>query len=86
VTAAVVILSLAVAALLGVVGNLSRPQLHHSLDAAEQQLQDRRGGRHARAFSRPRPLLALRGRGRRTERHRGRRPDPATAHHEKAAA
>jgi hypothetical protein len=81
VIAAVVILSLAVAGLLGVVGHLSRPQLHHSIDVAEHHLQERRGGRHARAFSRPRPLLFLHGRRRRIERHRGR-----LAHHERSAA
>lgn len=87
--AAVVVLSLAVAALLGVVGNLSRPQLHHSVDVAEHHLQERRGGRHARAFSRPHPLLALQGRGRRIERRRGRRPEHTAdlpADHGKAAA
>lgn len=70
-TAAVVVLSLAVAALLGVVAYLSRPQLQHGVDVAEQELHERRRGRHARAFSRPRPSRIFESGGHRLERRRG---------------
>lgn len=73
-TAALVILWLAVGAVLGIAGTRCLPLLQHSISVADHGLQERRRGRHARGLSRPHPLRVFERGGQRLERRRNRPP------------